>query len=175
MTISTLSLSENNIDSLGNLFYGDYLQKLNIIVSTYFFSHERSNLIPYMYRELDKDNRFQLAVARVHTKIYLLRTECGRKIVVHGSANLRTSGNVEQIVFECSEDLYNFNYDWLYKLMDKSKTINKSVEAGELWRIVEAAVENQARQEARQALLKRGEVQQSQGQGPHGLICSQKV
>jgi len=133
MTISTLSLSENNVDSLVNLINGDYLQKLNMIVSDYFFSHERHALIPYMYQELDKGDNFQLAVARVHTKICLIKTECGREIIIHGSANLRTSGNVEQIVIEADEELYKFNKDWHDEIIEKYKTINKAVGGDLLW------------------------------------------
>lgn len=133
MTISTLSLSENNVDSLANLIHGDYVQKLNMIVSDYFFSHERRQLIPYMYQELDIDNKFQLAVARVHTKICLMKTECGREIIIHGSANLRTSGNVEQIVIEADSDLYKFNDDWHKEIIEKYKTIKKSVGGESLW------------------------------------------
>lgn len=135
MTISTLSLSQNNVDSLRTLIEKDYLQKLNIIVSDYFFSHERRQLVPYMYHELDVDNRFQLAVARVHTKICLIKTECGREIIIHGSANLRTSGNVEQIVIEADEDLYRFNHEWHHEIIEKYKTINKSVGGETLWHL----------------------------------------
>jgi len=134
MTISTLSLSENNVDSLGNLFYGDYLQKLNIIVSEYFFAHERHNLVPYMYKELDQNNAFQLAVARVHTKICLIKTECGKEILIHGSANLRTSKNVEQIMIECDPELYEFNNSWHNEIIERYATIKKTIGARDLWR-----------------------------------------
>ena len=133
MTISTLSLSQNNVDSLRTLIEKDYVQKLNIIVSDYFFSHERHSLVPYMYHELDIDNKFQLAVARVHTKICIIKTECGREIVIHGSANLRTSGNVEQIVIEADSELYQFNDAWHKEIIEKYKTINKSVGGEYLW------------------------------------------
>ena len=133
MTISTLSMSENNIDSLKNLFVGDYLQKLNLIVSDYFFTHERHELIPYLYKELDVDNKLQLSVARVHTKICLLKTECGKKIIIHGSANLRTSKNVEQIVIERDDELFDFNDSWHQEIIEKYKTINKTVGARDLW------------------------------------------
>jgi hypothetical protein len=135
MTISTLSLSQNNVDSLRTLIEKDYLQNLNIIVSDYFFSHERRQIVPYMYHELDIDNKFQLAVARVHTKVCLIKTECGREIIIHGSANLRTSGNVEQIVIEADADLYEFNYDWHHEIIEKYKTINKSVGRETLWHL----------------------------------------
>lgn len=133
MTISTLSLSQNNVDSLVNLVEADYLQKLNLIVSDYFFSHERHDLVPYMYEELDKNDMFQLSVARVHTKICLIETECGKKITIHGSANLRTSGNVEQIVIERDVDLFDFNKSWHDEIIEKFKTINKTVTGSDLW------------------------------------------
>lgn len=162
MTISTLSMSRNNIDSLGNLFHGDYLQKLNIIVSDYFFSHERRDLVPYMYHELDVDNRFQLAVARVHTKVCLIKTECGREIIIHGSANLRTSGNVEQIVIETDDELYKFNDEWHKEIIEKYKTINKCVGGKELWQADQDNINMSTRQgkpEQKLALPKQDELQ----------------
>jgi len=147
MTISTLSMSENNVDSLGNLLHGDYVQKLNIIVSDYFFAHERRDLVPYLYQELDIDNKFQLAVARVHTKVCLLKTECGKKIIIHGSANLRTSGNVEQIVIECDEDLFDFNIQWHQEIIETYKTINKSVGGKYLWQVDQVDLKNTTKNE----------------------------
>ena len=100
MTISTLSLSENNIDSLANLLNGGYLDELNLIVSDYFFSHEQHGLIPYAYRELDRGDNFQLAVAGTHCKTCIFETHNGGYVCIHGSANLRSSGNIEQFVIE---------------------------------------------------------------------------
>lgn len=68
MTISTLSLNQNNVDSLYNLLAGNYIDELNLIVSVYFWGNEIRSLIPYMYRKLDFGNKFQLSVASIHTK-----------------------------------------------------------------------------------------------------------
>jgi hypothetical protein len=136
MTVSTLSMSNNNIDSFANLLNGDYVDELNIIVSDYFFSHERNTLITYMYEELDKNDKFQLAVASTHTKICIFETHCGLKIVIHGSANLRSSSNIEQIMIEENEDLYNFNKEFHDNIINKFKTINKSLRRKTLWQAV---------------------------------------
>jgi hypothetical protein len=136
MTISTLSMNENNVDSLANLLNGKYVDKLNMIISDYFFSHERSNLIPYMYKELDKDNRFQLAVAGTHCKTCLIETHDKRYVVIHGSANLRSSGNIEQFVIEESKELYKFNDSYQKAIIEKYKTINKSIRNNKLWQTV---------------------------------------
>lgn len=137
MTISTLSMNENNVDSLFNLMNGNYLDELNLIVSDYFFSHERNNLIKYLYERLDFENKFQLAVAGTHCKQCIFETHCGKKIIIHGSANLRSSGNIEQIVIEESAKLYDFNHKYLKSIIDQYKTINKSIRGKKLWQTVQ--------------------------------------
>lgn len=133
MTISTLSLSEENIDSLQNLLTGDYVDQLNLIVSDYFFAHERHSLVKYIYSHLDIDNKFQLAVARSHTKICIFETHCGMKIVIHGSANLRSSDNIEQFDIEENEFLFDYINEFHDKIIEVYKTINKSIGAKQLW------------------------------------------
>lgn len=136
LTISTLSMSNNNVDSLANLLNGGFVEELNLIVSDYFYSHERNEMIIYIYEELDKNNKFQLAAASTHTKICLFETFCGKKYVIHGSANLRSSSNIEQIMIEENADLYNFNHDFHHKILNKYKTINKSLRRNTLWQTV---------------------------------------
>jgi len=137
MTISTLSMSENNVDSLANLLNWEFVKELNLIVSDYFFSHERGALIPYIYQELDKEDKFQLAVCRTHCKLCIFQTNEGKKYVIHGSANLRSSGNIEQFMFEENKYLYDFNFDYQKKIIDIYKTINKPLNAKTLWQAVQ--------------------------------------
>jgi hypothetical protein len=133
LTISTLSLSQENIDSLKNLIVGNFVDELNIIVSDYFYSHERGNLVKYMYDELDHDDKFQLAVAGTHCKICTIETHCGMNIVVHGSANLRSSGNLEQISIEDNKPLLEFNKEIFTNILTKYSTIKKAIRHGKLW------------------------------------------
>lgn len=137
MVISTLSMSENNVDSLANLLNGEYVDALDLIVSDYFFSHERRNLVPYLYQELDKDNRFQLAAASTHCKLCILETHDGMKIVMHGSANLRSSSNIEHICIEENPELYDFNLLVQSEILAKYQTIKKSVRRSDLWQAVQ--------------------------------------
>ncbi len=133
MVISTLSLSQDNVDSLATLLDKGYIEELALIVSVYFWGNERFSLIPYIYRNLDIDNRFQLAVADIHTKTVHFETLGGRKIVIHGSANLRSSGNIEQFTMEESPELYGFYDEHFSRIIDKFKTINKAVRTTEAW------------------------------------------
>jgi hypothetical protein len=121
MIISTLSYSQDNIDSLHNLIKGDFIQKLDIIVSDYFFAHERNKLIKETYEKLDIDSIFQLAVAGTHCKTYQFKTIGGKYIVIHGSVNMRSSSNIEQFVIEDNKDLYDFNKEYQKKSLKNTK------------------------------------------------------
>lgn len=133
MTISTLSLSQNNVDSLYNLLEAGYVEELNLVVSAYFYANEIRSLIPYIYKELDIDNRFQLAVAGIHTKTCQFLTDDGRKILIHGSANLRSSGNIEQFTIEENAELYNFYNGVFEAIVAKYATIKKPIRNKVLW------------------------------------------
>lgn len=137
LTISTLSFSYENIQSLGNLMRGGFLKKLNLIVSDYFFSHERNNLIKEAFKVLDLGNKFDLVVAGVHTKIVLIESKGGKKIVMHGSANLRSSRNIEQVCIEENKTLYNAYWDGIFdKIVEKYKVDKIAARGGKLWDII---------------------------------------
>lgn len=139
LQISTLSLAYDNIIVLRNLMKGGFVQNFDLIISNYFFAHERHNLIKEIYNELDIDNRFQLAVAAVHTKITTFKTEGGKHIVISGSANLRSSNNVEQIYIQDNREIYDFVTDFNNRIIEKYKTIRKPLRTKELWQIQEEA------------------------------------
>lgn len=137
MIISTLSMNQNNIDSLANLLNGGFINKLDLILSSYFYSHEKWTLIPYLYKELDKDNKFQLAIAYTHCKTVQFKTSNNKYIVIHGSANLRSSGNIEQIMIEENKELYDFNANYQKSIIDSYSTIKKELKRSELWQKVQ--------------------------------------
>lgn len=133
MAISTLSLSQDNIDSLHNLLEFGYLDQLDMIISVYFFAHERNVLVPYMYEKLDTGDRFQLAVCATHMKTCHFETLGGKKIVIHGSANLRSSANIEQFTIEENPALFDFYEEISQKIIEKYKTIQKPIRVKPLW------------------------------------------
>lgn len=127
MSISTLGMSDRNVEVLKGLMDRDYIQQLNLIVSIYFYGNEKFALIPYMYKTLDFGDRFQLAVAGVHTKIVTMELDNGQHIVLHGSANLRSSDNVEQFTMEDNREVYDFYDDFHTRIVERFGTIDKSV------------------------------------------------
>lgn len=136
MMITTLSMSQENVDSLANLLNGGFVKQLDLIISHYFYANERSSLIPYMYQELDIENKFQLAVAGSHTKTCIFKSTGGKHIVMHGSANLRSSANLEQFTIEENRELYEFHADWQNRVLEKYKTINKDIRVKPLWDLI---------------------------------------
>lgn len=136
LIISTLSMSQNNVDSLVNLFVGGYIDSLDLIISDYFFAHERSQLIPYMLEELDINDSFQLAVAGSHTKICVFEAFNGLKYCLHGSSNLRSSSCLEQLTVEENSELYDFYKEYHDKIITEYSIINKSIRGDKLWQAV---------------------------------------
>jgi len=137
MTLCTLSYNNENVCSLKLLREKGYIEKLNIITSDYFFSHERRGLIPYTYYQLDnEDGTFQLAVERTHIKCYIFETKLhGSKFVIQGSGNLRSSGNSEQFTMEINPQLYDYYDNYFEEILNRQKTIDYSVKYGkDLWR-----------------------------------------
>lgn len=135
LTISTLAISKDNVDSLRNLLVGGYVKRLGLIVSDYFFAHNREN-VGYIYEQLDVEDRFQLAVAGTHTKITLLEV-AGRKIVMHGSANLRSSRSVENVQIETNPELYDFCHEWHHRILERYGTIRQSIRVGPLFDLIQ--------------------------------------
>lgn len=126
LLLSTLSYNENNVDSIRNLLDGGFVDTVDIIVSPYFFAHERNTLIRYAYEQLDDEqNRLQLAVCPVHTKTYQFVTDGGRHIIMHGSANLRANANFENMVIEENEEVYRFYETFYDEILKEYPTIIK--------------------------------------------------
>jgi hypothetical protein len=136
LSVSTLSMSQNNVDSFKNLFDGGYIDSLDLVLSDYFFSHERNNLVRYALKKLDHNDAFQIGIAGSHTKICLFESDGGKKFVIHGSANLRSSGCTEQISIEENPELYDFHKEYHNKIINEYSVINKSIRREQLWRVI---------------------------------------
>jgi hypothetical protein len=116
--------------------YEKAVDKINLLVSDYFYAHNKKTAIPLIYKLLDKDKTLNFAVAGTHTKITLIETHCGKKVVIHGSANLRSSSNIEQIMIEHDNELFDFNKNYLSLIFEKYSLINKSLRDNKLWQTI---------------------------------------
>lgn len=127
--ITSLSISQENIDSLKNvlILMGGELEKMVLVFSGFLYSHHKYDIVPYLYGELDDpDNRVQIAFGRWHTKIITLETVHGHTVTIHGSANLPSSNSIEQLMVEVDSPLHRFNADILDEVAARFGTINHS-------------------------------------------------
>ena len=125
MYLSTLSMSQNNIDSLEGMLDASRIKKLVLVLSNYFYSHEKHKLIKYALEKLDKADRFDMRIIRNHTKICLMEVS-NIRLVMSGSANLRSSESIEQFILQESPELYTFYQDW-FILNEQHSIINREV------------------------------------------------
>lgn len=137
--ITSLGLSEENVDSFYNCFMLYGLEKLCLLLSGYYYSHEKFKIIPYMLDKLDMEIEtepdkwepcFQVGYFNMHAKIMCLELMDGTKLTIHGSSNLRSSNSVEQITAETDPELFDFNVATIREFMRKYYTINHNVGEG---------------------------------------------
>ena len=136
LTITTLAMSKENVDSLGNLVKGDYISKLNLLISDYHFAHEmrQKDKIDYLYAQMEKCE-FNLAVARSHTKLVLIRIG-DKKIVINGSANLRSSDSLEEINIETNDFIYEKRYETIARIFEHYSCNKKTLNSRALFDII---------------------------------------
>lgn len=130
MLISSLSISQDNIDSLKNLIVGDYVQDLTLVLSDYFWNAESKKykfpIRDYLFQELDIDNKLQFCVCGTHIKVVLIKSG-ENYFVFDGSANFRSSQNIEQINVRNDKKIYEYCKTIFDKIKEKFYIINKDV------------------------------------------------
>lgn len=118
LRLCTLSLSEENIDSLVNVADA-CMDDCDLVLSAYWWANERSGLVPYLEKELGDACRLRVAYANVHAKLAAVETPAGNHVCITGSANLRSCNCVEHVNVERGEELYAAVYDSLGGIMDE--------------------------------------------------------
>lgn len=134
MTLSTLAMSDENVISLENLLASGLLGHLDLIVSSYFWSHNRQNA-KFIYETLCDPFGTRLAVAGIHTKIALIETDKS-KIVIQGSANMRSSRTIEVVTIEQNAELYDFHKLWHDNILTDYAVTKKERRASNLWNLI---------------------------------------
>lgn len=123
--ITTLSLNEKTFDSLDQL---SCQNDINVLVSSYFLATDTKGVLPNLYAKNRLDN-YNVGFYRNHTKIVLIEFSSSY-FVFTGSANLRSSGTIEQFTIFNSKELFDFNKRWIEKLIKKYNYKENLKEAG---------------------------------------------
>lgn len=127
--VATLSMSEGNVEVLAALVDSGLVPFVHVFVSDYFYAHYRHTIYKALFDSIPLD-KLQVTVAGTHVKIALmqLRDPAGGEpipVVIEGSANLRSSQNVEQFAVVNSREHYEFHRAWLDDMEQQFKTIGR--------------------------------------------------
>lgn len=105
---ATLSLSQKNVLALEALAGGC---PVTLLVSHY-FSRTNAAIFAALRAVETRTPGLAVHVARSHCKVTLFDFQ-DRPLVVEGSANLRSSGNLEQVSVFCDRGLLDFHREWI--------------------------------------------------------------
>ena len=113
LAISTLGMSTANATMLAGLRASGQIRRLFLLVSHYFSQVDKTGT----YREVKHLLGDAVKVARTHAKVILV-SAAPSFFVVEGSANLRSSDNIEQFAIWNDEQLLNWHLDWMQEVAD---------------------------------------------------------
>lgn len=113
ITLATLSVSLKNLEALEAMLRACPALKLHIVLSHYFQTTSKEIFIALETLIAEKfPDRFMLTIGRSHAKVALIDygSSC---YVIETSANLRSSGNLEQVAIFRERDLFDFHAAWI--------------------------------------------------------------
>lgn len=126
LSIITLSGGIENFEMMEALIDMGWVKKITLILSSYFIRTEikkHTNVNNYIKRiNEERKGEFDIYHTNCHQKIVLIKTEkegINGYVTIHGSANLRSSQYLEQIIIQENRELYEFNYKYFTNLIPK--------------------------------------------------------
>lgn len=112
--IATLGLSTANAEMLTRLKAQSLAPSITIVCSHYFQQVDKTTVFREVSARLD--GKARLIVTRNHAKVICLPTVAGENFVIEGSANLRSSDNLEQITIFNDAELLAWHVAWMEQL-----------------------------------------------------------
>ncbi len=116
LRIATLSVSKRNVADLAVLLDTKAVGRLDVLTSEFQRKHD-PEILAEALAELSVRRGQRVAAARSHCKVITFALADGRRYVLEGSANLRTSRNQEQFALSRDAGLYSFYDGWLNEMV----------------------------------------------------------
>ncbi|HTU20250.1 MAG TPA: hypothetical protein VMG10_19455 [Gemmataceae bacterium] len=120
MRVATLSLSSRNVAEMAALLDAGTIRRLDVLTSDFHCKHDK-DIFGELVKELATQRGQRVGAARSHCKIVTLALDDGRRYVLHGSPNLRTNKNLEQVCIEQSASLWSFYDAWIADMVSKNE------------------------------------------------------
>ena len=110
MTIATLSLSKKNVEMISAMLAKDPFPIFFLI--SHYFSRTNKEIFAALQAVAETQPALTIRVARTHCKIALLDYS-ENAWCIETSANLRSSGNLEQVTIVNDRGLLDFHREWM--------------------------------------------------------------
>ena len=121
--IATLSYNGRNLSEMVRLLDEGKTKTLTLLCSSFFRDHNKE-----LWTEtLDefRERKQRAAAARSHAKVVTIEMAAGVKLVVEGSANLRSNSNREQIALLRHDGLHDWHGAWIDALVAQHEGENR--------------------------------------------------
>lgn len=128
LRIATLSFNDRNVTEMVELLRTGKVSRLQLLCSEYFRDASAAE-----YARAGEDfgkfpGRATLAAARCHAKVILIDTP--HKMVIEGSANLRTNANCEQLAIIRDDALHDWHAGWMDEMVRTGQVREKEEKPG---------------------------------------------
>ncbi len=121
LRIATLSFNGRNVSEIAHLLRVEPpgpVERVTLLCSTFFQEHNRAEFADAARTVAGFPGRWRLAAARSHAKVACVDLVDGRKLVLEGSANLRTNSNREQLTAVLDAELHDWHAAWIDELVN---------------------------------------------------------
>lgn len=120
LLVSTLGINDATVDLLCEEMKRGRITALDVLLSHYFQQADAATCLRVAARL--KAHRARAGVARVHCKLILSApSNRADRYTLEGSANLRSSQNIEQLAVSNSAELHRFYSEPLRQILDRNR------------------------------------------------------
>src|SRR5262249_9948720 len=105
------AFSSRNTHEILQLMDGGAVKTVSLLCSDFFAKHNKAEFSEAV-REFQKRGQ-DIAAPRSHAKVTCLHFPDGGKLVLEGSANPRTNGNIEQFALFTDAGLHDWHAAWI--------------------------------------------------------------
>lgn len=119
LRIATLSFNDRNTTEMVELLRENKVERFTLLCSEFFRDNNKAEFARASDEVKLFDGRWKLAAARNHAKV--IAADGPYKLVIEGSANLRTNGNYEQIALIRDDALHDWHAGWIDEMVANAK------------------------------------------------------
>jgi hypothetical protein len=122
LRIATLSFNNRNTAEILHLIDTGVVKRLSLLCSEFFRDHNRPEYLGLEQGFAERAGPLKVAAVRSHAKVVCMQFKGGQKLVLEGSANLRTNSNREQFALIGDAALHDWHAAWIDDMVDHGKT-----------------------------------------------------